>query len=114
MSKKSKTKKLKYEALKSDEQLDIVESLTKTAILLDTLALRAIRNDDAILMLEVADRWLRISDMFAAPDEPDGKEHVDLTEGGQYGFGPQGEEVKDDDGSDDESGSEAICDSKSR
>jgi hypothetical protein len=80
------SKKLKYKPLRQNETLNVSVALSQASALLDQAALKAMRNDDSELLLEVADRWIAIGSLFSDSGEKE-DEHVDTdSESRQYGF----------------------------
>lgn len=88
------SKKIKYTPVKEGEVLDVSIAFSQAAALLDKVAKKALYENDAELILNVADRWITIGSLFAGA--PESTEHVDATAKGKYGFAPQ-EEGDDDD-----------------
>lgn len=89
------SKKLKYRATREDELIDISFAFSQAAALLDKAAEMAKVNNDAELMLKVADRWITIGSLFASAEE-EPKEHLDTNSKSKYGFGPVEEGVEED------------------
>lgn len=81
--------KLKYKAIKEGETIDISVAFSQTAALLDAAAKKSLYENDAKLMLEVADRWIAIGSLLA--DDSETKE-VAANEKSSFGFCPGGDE----------------------
>ncbi len=78
-------KKLKYRPVRRNETLDISVAISQASALLDQAAAKAIREDDAYLLIYTADKWIEIAKLFGIEEEsPD--EHVDTDSETQYGF----------------------------
>lgn len=95
---------LRYVPLREGQGLDAAQAFSRAAILLDRVATMAIRSQDPDLMLEAADRWTKIGEIFAVVDSEDGHEHIDTNDNIEpYGFHnpvKDRDEVKENDGSD--------------
>ena len=84
-----KKKHMRYKPLKNGDTLDLAVAISQASVLLDNAAVMALANNDLMAMLEVADRWIGVSALFAETDghsshegeEVDTNDNVD-----QYGF----------------------------
>ena len=79
------SKRIKYKSIKEDETIDISVAFSQASALLDQAAKKAIYENDAELLLSVADRWITIGKLFASAEEE--VEEVDGNSKGIYGFG---------------------------
>lgn len=82
--------RLKYKPIKKNETVDISVTLSQAAALLDHAADKALAENNADLMLAVADRWLNIASLFTQEEE---KDCIDMNKS-RFGFcpGEEGEE----------------------
>ena len=96
---KKKKKHMRYKPLKNGDTLDLAVSITQATVLLDNAAVIALENNDLMAMLEVADRWIGISALFAEGHQSEDDDVIDTNDNvEQYGFAPKKDEVIDDDG----------------
>jgi hypothetical protein len=78
-------KKLKYRPVRQNEVLDISVALSQASALLDQAAEKAIKEDNAYLLIDVAEKWIEIAKMFDTEESAD--EHLDTdSQSRQYGF----------------------------
>lgn len=85
---KNKKKHMRYKPLKNGDSLDLAVAISQATVLLDNAAVLSLQNNDLMAMLEVADRWIGISALFAeAGHGPDDDEVIDTNDNvEQYGF----------------------------
>jgi hypothetical protein len=89
-------KKLKYKPIKQNETLDIAVAVSQASALLDQAAVKAIKEDDSFMLIDIADKWIQIAKIFTV--ESESCENMDTDSETKYGFSMNNkEEVTDED-----------------